>query len=149
MGSSQNTTSKKQITTEDNKRFSRRSVLRRTAMTGSTLAIGGVALSGTAAATDSIIKAVEFKGCSEVWIVLKRPRSIYPTIKIFNDKTKRFEDRDLCVMKGDFTRIPGQFGDCPVFKFSVPEGFKIVGVRGIGSFDNMNRCAENAMKKVH
>lgn len=83
---------------------------------------------------------VSFRGCSEVWVAFDS----FPVSSTSAQVNVNGSWRSITISQGDLTRIPGQYGDRDVFKYSVSGGDKIGGLRIVGSqYDNGNRCAQN------
>lgn len=101
--------------------------------------------------TDNDDVDIVFRGCSEVWIALENelPEGESFTVRIKVRETDADEPRvvKVEVTADDLERIPGQFGDQPVFKWSVEEelgGGKIlaVAIEDDDFVENPNRCAQ-------
>lgn len=100
---------------------------------GATTLLGITAASGSAAAWER--SDIDFKGCSEVWIVVA-PSDI--DLDIYDPPTVAHvivetSDGTLTCRQQEFTpetttTIPGQYGDAPVLKYAPPSGEKVLGV---------------------
>jgi hypothetical protein len=109
----------------------RRQVLR-TIGAGTAVGIGGLSMfTGTAAAWDR--KDVDFKGCSEVWLIVSTddidsydPPAVVRVVFALPDGST--ECRDIELTADNTTRIPGQYGDAPVRKVTAGDGEKVLGV---------------------
>ncbi|MFB6202846.1 MAG: hypothetical protein ABEI98_12665 [Halorhabdus sp.] len=88
------------------------------------------ALTGDVAAWDR--QDVEFKGCSEVWIVVGSDDVLYdpPTVArvVLALPDGGTTCRDVEFTPSNTTRIPGQYGDAPVRKVRAGTGEKVLGV---------------------
>lgn len=110
----------------------RRSVLR-TLGVGTTALLGVGSLSGSAAAWER--NDIDFKGCSEVWIIVA-PSDIDPSIYdpptvahvIVATADGTLECRLQEFTPETTTTIPGRYGDAPVLKYAPPSGEKVLGV---------------------
>ncbi|MFW6003625.1 MAG: hypothetical protein ACOCPT_04315 [Halanaeroarchaeum sp.] len=134
----------------------RRGVLRMIGV-GAVLGAGGIgAFAGSAAAWER--NDVEFKGCSEVWIIVE-PADVHwnppPVVArvIFALPDGSTTCRDVELTPDNTAPIPGQYGESPVRKVRAGEGEKVLGViifRHDGEdpmaspayiFSNDHRCA--------
>lgn len=131
---------------------------------GTVTALAGLgALSGSAAAWDGL--EADFRGCSEVWITVgendlacqDEPGDPYPDkncplrVRVYTADGDEIDYETIHINEANATRIPGQFGDEPVFKYQVSGGTKIIGVMGLTPpghpqcadlIANPNRCAQ-------
>jgi hypothetical protein len=143
------------MTDNDTPRLGRRQVLR-TIGAGTAVGVGGLGMfTGTAAAWDR--KDVDFKGCSEVWLVVGAndiaydPPAVARVVVALPDGST--DCRDVEITADNTTSIPGQYGDAPVRKIMVNDGEKMLGVifynyRSVDRFSspscihtNDHRCA--------
>lgn len=86
------------------------------------------------------IEDVEFKGCGQVWVAFER----FPVEEIDAEVNIDGSWNSITIHETDLTKIPGQYGDSPLFKYSGDNGGKLVGLRIVGDqYDNDHRCAEN------
>lgn len=83
---------------------------------------------------------VSFRGCSELWVAFEKFPVDSTTVQVnVNGNWDR-----VTIKKAELTKIPGQYGDRPVFKYSVSGNDKVVGLRIVGErYMNDNRCAQN------
>ena len=114
----------------DTPKLGRRQVLR-TIGAGTAVGVGGVgAFTGTVAAWDRF--DVDFKGCSEVWLVVGADDIAYdpPTVVrvVFALPDGSTACRAVEFTPENTTRIPGQYGDAPVRKVTASDGEKVLGV---------------------
>lgn len=132
----------------------RRRILRTIGMGAAVGAAGIGAFGGTAAAWDR--QDVDFKGCSEVWIIVGADDVHYdpPTVAhvVFALEDGTTECRAIEFTPENTTHIPGQYGDAPIRKVTAGEGEKILGViiynyrddqfsQASKIFTNDHRCA--------
>lgn len=83
---------------------------------------------------------VSFRGCSEVWVAF----DAFPVDSVAAQVNINGNWQGITISKGDLTKIPGQYGDKPVFKYSVSGGDKLVGLKIVGdTYTNTNNCAKN------
>jgi len=107
---------------------------RRLLATGTGAVVGVTALgavTGTAAAWQRL--DADFRGCSEVWIVVGENDFDYdPNLQV--DVIVAAGGEAVCrtvdITRENATTIPGQYGDNPIVKYSVSGGEKILGVVG-------------------
>ena len=143
------------VHTDGDERYSitRRTILRATAVAGS-LTAGVAAFAGSAAAWQRF--DVDFKGCSEVWLIVGDDDLDYDSYgrdePLFVNVVIETNGGVECV-KVEFTEetattIPGQYGDSPLVKFSVGDDEKILAVvkynhndNAICYVENEHRCA--------
>jgi len=144
--------------------LTRRKLLSATA--GATTALVGLgAFAGSAAAWEQL--DAEFKGCSEVWITVRGNDLNCLTetgeefegenvecplqVRVYTADGSDISSEDIDIHPETATRIPGQFGDKPVVKYSVSGGTKIIGIMGLTPprktqcsdlIANPNRCAQ-------
>ena len=117
-----------------------------------TLSGGGVALVQATEANEPV-HAVEFKGCSEVWIVFEEDEPKTPfevAIKVFNSDLYQTERVFKTISESDTEFIQGHFDDKPIFKFNVHDHYdahetddhKILSVETDTSLyvGNLNNC---------
>jgi len=134
---------------------------RRTALSagvGAMATIAGFgALTGSAAAWDRF--TVDFKGCSEVWIVVDEAdlalEGLTATVVVADDGDA--VDREVEITEDQSTTIPGQYGDAPILKYQASSGKKVLGVIGnttngtpleCETAVNDHRCAETAFVSI-
>lgn len=91
--------------------------------------------------------SLDYQGCSEVWIIFPDENALPSdaTIRIYDGQTGSTDDISVTITVNDVERIPGKYGDNPVFKYSVDDkNDKIVAVSVDGSsfVENPNRCAD-------
>ncbi|NHN43184.1 hypothetical protein G9C85_16325 [Halorubellus sp. JP-L1] len=97
-------------------------------------AVGGLASSARAWKQ----RIVEFKGCSEVWLVAS-PGDLADGAALSRSKPPVWqvvvalpgggtECREQYATHDAATRVPGQYGDSPVLKYAVDDGEKILGI---------------------
>lgn len=99
---------------------------------GAAVGVGGLAAAtGPASAWDR--KDVEFKGCSEVWLIVGTddvtaydPPAVVRVVVATAEGTTVC--RDIELTGENTTMIPGQYGAAPVRKVTAGEGEKILGV---------------------
>jgi hypothetical protein len=132
----------------------RRTMLAATA--GVTTAVAGFGVfGGTVSAWDRF--AVDFKGCSEVWMVVGDDLDYTPpTVAhvIVETEDGGTDCRVVEFTEDTATTVPGQFGDAPLVKYTVDDGEKVLAVlqysrNNGGRFDkpsclivNQHRCAQ-------
>lgn len=108
----------------------RRQILRTVGASTAVGAAGIGAFTGTVAAWKR--QTVDFKGCSEVWLVVGEadvkhdPPTVVRVVVASPDGTT--DCRDVEVRQENTTRVPGQYGDAPVRKVAVEDGEKVLGV---------------------
>lgn len=130
-----------------------------------TALVGLGAVTGSAAAWEEL--HAEFKGCSEVWITAGENDIACLTedgeefeggnvecplqVRVYTAEGGDIDSEDIDIHPDNATRIPGQFGDTPVFKYSVSGETKIIGIMGLTPprepqcadlIANPNRCAQ-------
>lgn len=92
--------------------------------------------------------SLDYKGCGAVWIILPNEDEapVDVRIKIFNEQSGETEIVQLTITKDDLERVPGQYGDNPLFKFNVDDDNRdkiiAVAVEDSDFVDNPNRCAD-------
>ncbi len=98
---------------------------------------------------------VDFKGCSEVWIVFTNEDQlpVDASIQVYNAESDAEQDVNVLIESDDIERVPGQYDGRPVYKFNVHDYFdrdddgddKVLAVSVGGSrlVENSHRCAEN------
>jgi hypothetical protein len=105
------------------------------------------------------VDAVDFRGCSEVWIVFEEDfeGSVVVDIQIYNAVTNETENVERTIDMDDTETIGGQYGDQPVYKFNVHSyvgesdsgDSKIRSVSTDGeTYENQNNCADNVPDNV-
>ena len=110
------------------------------------------AFAGSAAAWDRL--DAEFKGCSEVWLLVADADFEYDPPLVVNVIVAD-DDEAVCrpveITEQNATTIPGQHGDSPLIKYSVAGGEKILGIIGASPtgnpldcefIENTHRCAQ-------
>ena len=132
---------------DDGSTIDRRTLLKRSA--GTAAAIAGLgAITGSAAAWADL--EAHFRGCSEVWILAgekdfkcqdpdgesyvrpKNPNNECPlVVDVVVATGSGIDCRPVEFVDEAATRIPGQFDDRPVIKYSVSGGEKILGIIGL------------------
>ncbi|WP_324760575.1 hypothetical protein [Haloarcula montana] len=114
----------------DTPKLGRRQVLR-TIGSGTALSVGGLGVfAGNATAWDR--KDVDFKGCSEVWLIVGADDIAHdpPTVvRVVVARPDGSTDcRDVELTAENTSQIPGQYGDAPVRKVTAEDGEKVLGV---------------------
>lgn len=108
----------------------RRKVLQTVGTSAAVGAVGLSAFTGTAAAWGR--QTVDFKGCSEVWIVVDpddinyKPPAVVRVVVALPDGTAVC--RDVEFTTENTTRIPGQYGAAPLRRVTVGDDEKVLGV---------------------
>ena len=110
-------------------------------------------LTGNVPIEEQIPVDIDFKGCSEVWIVLEAylqaGDEFIVTICVYNEATGEFDPVEVTVDNDDLETVPGEWGDRPLFKWSVEDDYQIPGkivavAIDDGEFvENEHRCADN------
>lgn len=118
------------MTDNDSPGLERRQVLR-TIGAGTALGVGGLSMfTGTAAAWER--KDVDFRGCSEAWLVVNAedighdPPSVVRVVVALPDGST--DCRNIELTATNTTLIPEQYGISPVRKVTVADGEKVLGV---------------------
>lgn len=97
---------------------------------GTAATVSGLgAVAGTAAAWERL--EVDFKGCSEAWIVISEEelgRGLEVDVIVTDDGEAVCESVEMT--EENATTIPGRYGDAPVIKYRAPKGEKLLGVVG-------------------
>jgi hypothetical protein len=145
-------------TATDESSVDRRAILRLAGGAAAAGAAGIGAFAGSAAAWDRF--DVDFKGCSEVWMIVGEKDLRYDpptTAKVVVASDGEPVCRLVEFTEETATTVPGQYGDAPLVKFTVGSDEKVLGVisynypyEGDGRFSrprclmvNDHRCANS------
>jgi len=97
---------------------------------GAAAVVGLGSFAGSAAAWER--NDVDFKGCSEVWIIVAKEDVLYkpPTVAKVIVETSHgdLDCRAIEFTPETTTTIPGRYGDAPVYKYPADSGEKVLGV---------------------
>lgn len=129
---------------------SRRRVLN-TLGAGAAAVVGLGSFAGSAAAWER--NDVEFKGCSEVWIIVAKEDVLYkpPTVAKVIVETSHgdLDCRTVEFTPETTTTIPGRYGDAPVLKYPAATGEKVLGVIIYNYTDDEDRFSRRSPLRVN
>lgn len=115
-------------------------------------AVGGLgSFAGSAAAWER--NDVDFKGCSEVWIIVAKEDILYtpPTVARVIVETSHgdLDCRTIEFTPETTTTIPGRYGDAPVYKYPADSGEKVLGVIIYNYTDGDDRFSRRSPLRVN